>query len=110
MKLNLLTLKFSGDSSKLEAPFLSDYYRVSLPHIRISLVLGALLYTIFGILDALLMPEQKQTMWLIRFIIVCPVIFGTLLATYSKFSFPFLNITCKFRGYNQDRHRGRSYR
>ena len=84
MKLNLLTLKFSGDSSKLEAPFLSDYYRVSLPHIRISLVLGALLYTIFGILDALLMPEQKQTMWLIRFIIVCPVIFGTLLATYSK--------------------------
>ncbi len=84
MKLNLLTLKFSGNSSKLEAPFLSDYYRVSLPHIRISLVLGALLYAAFGILDALLMPEKKFTILFIRFIIVCPVIFGTLLASFSK--------------------------
>lgn len=62
MKLHLLTLKFSGNSSKLEEPFLSDYYRVSLPHIRISMVLGALLYAAFGILDAVLMPEQKSTM------------------------------------------------
>ena len=84
MKLHLLTLKFSGNSSKLEAPFLSDYHRVSLPHIRISLVLGALLYAAFGILDALLMPEQKYTIWFIRFIIVCPVLFGTLLASFSK--------------------------
>jgi diguanylate cyclase (GGDEF)-like protein/PAS domain S-box-containing protein len=84
MKLNPLTLKFSGESSKLEAPFLSDYYRVSLPHIRISLVLGALMYSAFGILDAILMPEQKYTMWLIRFVIVCPVLFGTLLASFSK--------------------------
>ncbi|MGA2527471.1 MAG: PAS domain S-box protein [Smithellaceae bacterium] len=84
MKLHLLTLKFSGNSSKLEAPFLSDYYRVSLPHIRISLVLGALLYASFGILDALLMPEQKSTIWFIRFVIVCPVLFGTFLASFSK--------------------------
>jgi two-component system cell cycle sensor histidine kinase/response regulator CckA len=84
MKLNLLTLKFSENSSKLEAPFLSDYYRVSLPHIRISLVLGALLYSAFGILDAVLMPEHKLTIWFIRFIIVCPVICGTLMVTFSK--------------------------
>jgi diguanylate cyclase (GGDEF)-like protein/PAS domain S-box-containing protein len=84
MKLHLLTLKFSGNSSQLEAPFLSDYYRVSLPHIRISLILGALLYASFGILDAVLMPEQKYTIWLIRFVIVCPVLFGTLLASFSK--------------------------
>ena len=85
MKLPPLTLKFSRESSKLEAPFLNDYYRVSLPHIRISLVLGALLYAAFGILDAVLMPEQKSIMWFIRFVIVCPVIFGTLLASYSKY-------------------------
>ena len=84
MKLHLLTLKFSGDLSKLEAPFLSDYYRVSLLHIRISLVLGALLYAAFGILDALLMPEQKNTIWFIRFVVVCPAICVTFLASFSK--------------------------
>ena len=84
MKLHPLTLKFSGESSKLEASFLSDYYQASLLHIRISLVLGALMYTAFGILDTILMPEQKYTMWFIRFVIVCPVIFGTLLASFSK--------------------------
>ena len=84
MKLNPLTLKFSGESSKLEAPFLSYYYRMSLPQLRIFLILGALLYASFGILDALLMPEQKYTIWFIRFVIVCPVLLGTLLASFSK--------------------------
>jgi diguanylate cyclase (GGDEF)-like protein len=84
MKLHPLTLKFTGESSKFEAPFLSDYSRVSIRHIRISLILGAVVYAAFGILDAILMSEQKYTMWLIRFVIVCPVLFGTLLASFSK--------------------------
>jgi diguanylate cyclase (GGDEF)-like protein/PAS domain S-box-containing protein len=84
MKLHPLTLKFSGESSKLEEPFLSYYYRMSLPQIRRFLVLGALLYGFFGILDALLMPEQKYTLWFIRFVIVCPVLLGTLRASFSK--------------------------
>jgi diguanylate cyclase (GGDEF)-like protein/PAS domain S-box-containing protein len=84
MKLNLLTLKFSGNSSKLEAPFQRDYYLVSLIHVRISLILATIFYAAFGILDAVLMPEQKTTIWFIRFVIVCPVIFGTLLSSFSK--------------------------
>jgi len=84
MNLNLLTLKFSGDSSTLEEPFLSDYCRGSLWHIRISMVLGALLYAAFGSLDAVLMPEQKSTAWLIRFVIVCPALLGTLLTSFTK--------------------------
>ena len=84
MKLHPLTLKFSGESSKLEEQFLSYYYRMSLPQIRRFLVLGALLYGFFGILDALLMPEQKYTLWFIRFVIVCPVLLGTLRASFSK--------------------------
>jgi two-component system cell cycle sensor histidine kinase/response regulator CckA len=84
MKLHLLTLKFSGNLSKLEAPFLSDYYRLSLRQVRISLILGALLYSAFGILDAALMPEQKSTIWFIRFVIVCPVIFAILMSSFSK--------------------------
>lgn len=85
MKLHLLTLKFSGESSKLEAPFLSDYYRRALTHIRMSLILCALLYASFASLDVQRMPEQKYTTtWLIRFVIVCPALFATLLASFSK--------------------------
>jgi diguanylate cyclase (GGDEF)-like protein/PAS domain S-box-containing protein len=85
MKLHPLTLKFYGQYSYLETPFLSHYYRVSLPQLRRFLVLGALLYAFFGILDALLMPEKKYIMWFIRFIIVGPVLFGTLWASFSKY-------------------------
>jgi diguanylate cyclase (GGDEF)-like protein/PAS domain S-box-containing protein len=85
MKLHPLTLKFSGESSNLEAPFLSYYYRMSLPQLRRFLFLGALFYALFGILDALLMPEQKNITWFIRFVIVCPVLLGTLRASFSNF-------------------------
>jgi extracellular factor (EF) 3-hydroxypalmitic acid methyl ester biosynthesis protein len=84
MKLNLLTLKFSGESSTLEAPFLRNYFRVSLPQIRLSLILGAFVYAAFGNLDALLMPEQKSTIWFIRFVVTCPVFIGTFLMSFSK--------------------------
>lgn len=84
MTLNLLTLKFSGESAHLEKPFLNDYYEVSLPQIRLSLVLGALLYAAFGQLDAVLMPEQRTTMWFIRFFVACPVFLGTFLLSFSR--------------------------
>ena len=102
MKLHPLTLKFSGESSKLEAPFLSYYYHMSLPQLRIFLILGSLLYASFGILDAILMPEQKYTIWFMRFIIVCPVILGMLLASFSKsferYMQPFLAVVLTLAG------------
>ncbi len=85
MTLNLLTLKFSGESAYFEAPFLRAYYSVSLPQIRIAALLAAVFYVAFGHLDAVLMPEQKTTIWLIRFIIAVPVLLGTFLLSFSRF-------------------------
>lgn len=85
MKLHLLTLKFSGKFSHLESLFLNHYYRFSLPQIRIFLILGALLYATFGILDAILMPQQKNTIWFIRFVVVCPLLLVVLLISFSNF-------------------------
>jgi HD-GYP domain-containing protein (c-di-GMP phosphodiesterase class II) len=85
MKLHPLTLKFSGESSHLEEPFLNDYYKSSLSHVRILLILGALIYAAFGILDALLMPEQMFTIWLIRFIIIGPALLVFLLISFTGF-------------------------
>jgi HD-GYP domain-containing protein (c-di-GMP phosphodiesterase class II) len=84
IKLNPLTLKFSGESSKLEEPFRNAYYKASLSHVRILLSLGALLYAAFGILDALFMPEKMSTGWFIRFIIIGPGLALILLISFQS--------------------------
>ncbi len=74
MHLNLLTLAFSGPTAHLEEPFLDDYYRHSLRHLRIVMPLGALFYAVFGVLDQFMMPLHRNIPWLIRFALVCPAI------------------------------------
>ena len=83
MRLNPLTLKFSGESWHLEEPFLEDYYKVSLTHVRVLLILGAVLYGAFGVLDAIVMPKQMYSMWLIRFVVIGPGLVGVLLLSFS---------------------------
>ena len=83
MKLNRLTLRFSGESSHLEEPFLEDYYRSSIPHIRTMMVLGGILYAIFGILDAFFMPEQMFFVWIIRLMIAGPGLVCILLMSFT---------------------------
>ncbi len=85
MKINKLTLKFSGELAPLEGSFQKNFYLASLPHIRIAMILGAVFYSSFGILDAILMPEQKYATWFVRYAVVCPMIFLTFLATFFKF-------------------------
>ncbi len=84
VKFHPLTLKFTGEFSHLEEPFQNYYYQESIAQLRIVLILGALAYSLFGMLDALLMPEQKYTLWLIRFIVVCCILFGAALAAFSS--------------------------
>jgi signal transduction histidine kinase len=74
MHLNLLTLAFSGPTANLEQPFLEDYQRNSLPHLRIVMPLGALFYAVFAVLDNFLMPLHRTIPWLIRFAVVCPAL------------------------------------
>lgn len=83
MNLHPITLRFSGNSSHLEELFLTDYYHSSLSNIRIFLILGAVLYAAFGILDAVLMPEQMFYIWFIRFIVIGPGLAGVLLISFS---------------------------
>ncbi len=66
MKLHPLTLKFDGDSSHLETLFQKDHFRASLPRNRAAMIVEALFYSGFGLLDYLLMPENKGMTWLIR--------------------------------------------
>jgi two-component system, cell cycle sensor histidine kinase and response regulator CckA len=81
MDVNPITLVFPSD---LESQFQEDYYNKSLPIVRFSLVAAIILYCLFGILDAELIPYMKGTLWTIRLAVVCPVLMGLIGLSYSS--------------------------
>lgn len=81
-RMNILTLRFSDDA--VEQTFLDDYYAITLKRIRFGLIVGASLYALFGVLDGLIIPEAKNTAWLIRYGIICPYFIAFYLFTYSS--------------------------
>ena len=83
--LNPLTLSFSGPQKSLESDFLVYYRQNALSQFRISILLGIFIYSVFGILDAAVIPEAKHTIWMIRYAIVCPVAVVVYLISYSPF-------------------------
>lgn len=79
-KIHPVTLAFKG---ALEKAFL-DYYLVnSLRTVRFSLISGVVFYSLFGVLDAVLIPEIKEKLWLIRLVVIVPLL-GIILFTYSQ--------------------------
>ncbi len=77
-----LNLKFEAS---LEAQFRDDYFDRSLIIMRISLILGLILYSSFAILDILIVPETKYSIWFIRFLIVVPSLIGAYSLSYTSF-------------------------
>jgi signal transduction histidine kinase/ActR/RegA family two-component response regulator len=82
MNLNWFNLKFTGSSAFMEKPYLEQSLLRNLPQVRIALAAAALMYGIFGILDALVIPEAKHITWLIRFAFVIPLLLALLAATF----------------------------
>ena len=66
--LNPFTLRFHDEA--LEAAYREDYTATSLPIVRVTLILGALLYAAYGYLDRLLVPDEAPAVWAVRFPIV----------------------------------------
>ncbi len=85
MLLHPLTLAFRNSHAHMEKPFLEEYFVSSLPLIRFSFFFAILLFAVFGILDAYLIPEQKHLFWLLRYAIFCPLTFGLFLLSFSKY-------------------------
>jgi hypothetical protein len=74
-----LTLRFEG---VLEDEFAQEYSARTLSQVRSGLVLGIILYTVFGILDTWIAPAQRESLWLIRYAIVVPLFGAVLWFTY----------------------------
>jgi PAS domain S-box-containing protein len=56
-----VTLSFPAE---VEKAFRSDYFRKSLKHVRMALLLFICLYGLFGILDAYLFPWVRESLWI----------------------------------------------
>jgi class 3 adenylate cyclase len=69
---------------EIEAQFRKDYLANTIGTTRLALVLGLVLYSLFGILDVYAVPISKDIVWIIRYVIVAPVMVLALVASYVK--------------------------
>lgn len=69
--------------AEIETQFRKDYQANTISTTRLALVLGLILYSLFGILDVYAIPISKDIVWIIRYGIVAPVILITLVASYT---------------------------
>ncbi len=84
MQLKFLTLSFRDESGLLEKEFLEDYHLKFINQVRISLFIAIIFYSLFGILDAQLMPGMRNQLWFIRYVIFCPLTALILLWSFSS--------------------------
>ncbi|MDD4996660.1 MAG: response regulator [Syntrophales bacterium] len=90
MELHPITLSFP---EHVEGSFLDDFYTKSLTLVRFSLFVGILMYSVFGILDAVVAPEMIKPLWIIRFAIVCPFLLAIILFSYTRRFRPFFQFS-----------------
>ena len=74
-------LRFPED---IEEQFREDYHINTVSTTRLALVLGLVLFSLFGILDVYAVPISRNIVWFIRYAIVAPAIILALAASYLK--------------------------
>jgi signal transduction histidine kinase len=70
--------------SGVEKEFMIDYTKKTIQISRLALILGILLYGLFGILDIWIVPEHRGIIWAIRYLVVCPAFIIIFLITFFK--------------------------
>jgi adenylate cyclase len=73
-------LRFPG---KIEEQFREEYHANTVSTTRLALVLGLILFSLFGILDIYAVPISRNIVWFIRYAIVAPFIISALIMTYT---------------------------
>lgn len=84
MRLHRLTLSFKGQYQYLEEEFKCDYFLKYLSHIRLCHIISIVFYSAVGFLDAILFPQVKGVLILIRLGVICPLFLLGLAFSYHK--------------------------
>lgn len=79
---NVFTLSYLDKG--LEAAFRDDYCDRRLPHLRLDLLAGLLLYVLFGIHDYWVIPDIKEFAWFVRYAFVCPLVIAVFIFSFSR--------------------------
>ena len=102
MPFNPLTLAFARQWADLEPGFLDYYFKESLIRMRIAILAAIFFYALFGILDAVMVPEKRLIFWGIRYFVVIPVallvLFLSFRPGFKKRAHPLLFIMCLIGG------------
>ncbi|MFL5483784.1 MAG: serine/threonine-protein kinase [Gemmatimonadaceae bacterium] len=77
-----VTLRF--EDGDLEREFQEEYFMRTLTQVRLALVVGAVLYGVYGIVDFWLAPLQRTTIWMIHYLVVAPAAMLALWFSYSR--------------------------
>ncbi len=83
-ELTFLNLAFTKENKEFENHFLFHFYTRSLNQVRFAIFMAIILYALFGILDAALIPEFKYKFWTFRYLVVIPMLVGVLAFSFSK--------------------------
>ncbi len=75
------TLRFPAG---IETRYREDYFVNTISSTRVALILGIVLYSLFGILDLYALPLSRQSAWIIRYGIVVPLFILTLAISYVQ--------------------------
>ncbi len=87
VKLKKPTLEFPD--KREEALFKRVFFRDSLPVTRVAILLAAVLYAVFGVLDAIFVSDFLRTFLIIRIGIVVPFLLLYLLLSFYNFFYRF---------------------
>jgi class 3 adenylate cyclase len=68
----------------IESRYREDYFINTISSTRIALILGIVLYSLFGILDLYALPISRESAWIIRYGIVVPLFSLTLALSYAQ--------------------------
>ena len=74
-------LRFPGE---LERTYSDYFFPQALPRVRFALVLAIVLFALFGILDAFIVPQDARWIWFIRYALVCPAGSAVLALTFTR--------------------------
>ncbi len=78
--IDRLHLKFPDD---LERIYQDEAFHNSLKQLRINIIVVAIIYALFGIVDVVVTPNFKGPAWLIRYGVVIPTVLGVLAFSFS---------------------------
>jgi len=82
--LDFWTLRFSGEYKEFEKHFLVAFFNNSINKVRMAILTAIIMYSIFGILDAALIPDFKFKFRTLRYLIAIPLLLGVLGFSFTR--------------------------